>query len=194
MALLTLAAPALARAWGVNSERLIASKGVDTLPVEIQPFFEANRDFIVKHSADPFDWLDKTPLTERPNHVLRLERYGKFPYAALPRDYKDAVTKYGKAKVQAGGVLPWEIGVYSAKLTAAMRAGNWEQAKLTAAWLAAYVAEAHDPFNTTVDFDGSLSGQPGVNSRFDSSLVDHYSHFFPLRPNDAVFINDPTDH
>jgi hypothetical protein len=194
LALLALSAPVLTQAWGPNSERLIASKGVDTLPVEIQPFFEANRDYIVKHSSDPFDWLEKTPLTERPNHLLLLERYGKFPYSALPRDYKAAVTKFGKAKVEAGGVLPWQIGVYSAKLTAAMRAGNWEQAKLMSAYLAAYVAEAHDPFDTTLDFDGVLSGQPGVNARFDSTLIDRYSHFFPLRPNDAVFINDPTDH
>jgi hypothetical protein len=189
-----LATPALAAAWGTNSVRLIANKGVDTLPAEIQPFFEANRDFIVKHSADPFDWLDKTPAAEHPNHILLLERYGKFPYGALPRDYKAAVTKFGKAKVQAGGVLPWQIGVYSEKLTAAMRAGNWEQTKLMAAYLAAYVAEAHDPFNTTLNFDGSLSSQPGVNTRFNSSLVDRYSHFFPLRPNDALFIDDPTDH
>jgi hypothetical protein len=194
VALLALSAPALARAWGANSERLIAGKGVDTLPAEIQPFYEANRDFIVKHSSDPLDWLDKTPLTERPNHFLLLERYGKFPYTALPRDYKAAVTKYGKAKVQAGGVLPWQIGVYSAKLTAAMRAGNWDQVKLMSAYLAAYVAEAHDPFNTTLDFDGALSAQPGVNARFDSTLIDRYSHFFPMRPNDAIFINDPTDH
>jgi len=194
VALLSLTVPVLARAWGANSERLIASKGVDTLPAEIQPFFEANRDFIVKHSSDPLDWLDKNPTVERPNHVLLFERYGKFPYGALPRDYKAAVTKYGKAKVQAGGVLPWQIGVYSAKLTSAMRAGNWEQCKLMAAYLAGYVAEAHDPFNTTTDSDGTASGQPGVNTRFDTALVDHYSHFFPMRPNDAVFINDPTDH
>ena len=194
VALLALIVPALARAWGASSERLIASKAVDTLPAEIQPFFEANRDFIVQHSADPFDWLEKNPTAERPNHVLLLERYGKFPYTGLPRDYKSAVTKYGKAKVQAGGVLPWQLGVYSAKMTTAMRAGNWEQAKLMAAYLAGYVAEAHDPFNTTLDSDGTLSGQPGVNTRFGSALVDHYSHFFPLRPSDATFIIDPTDH
>jgi hypothetical protein len=194
LAVLSLSAPALAHAWGANSEQLIAAKGIDTLPVEIQPFFEANRDFIVKHSADPFDWLEKTPATERPNHVLFLDRYGKFPYGLLPRDYKAAIAKFGKAKVQAGGVLPWQIGVYSAKLTTAMHDGNWEQAKLMAAYLAAYVAEAHDPFNTTLNFDGSLSAQPGVNARFDSALVDRYSHFFPLRPVDAVFIDDPTGH
>ncbi len=194
VALVALSVPLLARAWGANSVRFITSKGMDTLPAEIQPFFEANRAAIVQHSTDPLEWLEKTPATERPNHVLLLERYGKFPYDALPRGYKNAITKYTKAKVQAGGVLPWQIGVYSAKLTDAMRAHNWEQAKLMAAYLADYVAEAHDPFNTTLNFDGAHSNQPGVNSRFDSALVDRYSHFFPMRPNDAVFISDPTDH
>ncbi len=189
-----LIAPTLGHAWGSNAERLIANKAVDTLPSEMQPFFDANRDFIARHASDPLEWLQKNPTTEPSNHWIMLDRYGKFPFANLPRSYKSAVTKYGKAKVAANGVLPWQIGVYSARLTEALRSGNWEQAKLEAAWLANYVAESHDPFNTTENFDGKISAQPGVNQRFGSNLVDRYSLFFPLRPNDAAFINDPTDH
>jgi hypothetical protein len=190
----SLIAPTMSRAWGSNAQRLIANKAVDTLPPEMQPFFDANRDFIGRHASDPLDWLDKSPATEQPHHFIMLDKYGKFPFAMLPRDYKAAVIKYGKAKVAANGVLPWQIGVYSEKLTDALRSGNWEQAKLAAAWLAAYVAESHDPFDTTENFDGKISGQPGVNQRFSSGLVDKYSLFFPLRPNDATFISDPTDH
>ncbi|HYB61295.1 MAG TPA: hypothetical protein VEH50_07435 [Methylomirabilota bacterium] len=190
----SLIAPAMSRAWGSNAERLIANKAVDTLPPEMQPFFDANRDFIGRHATDPLDWLDKSPATEQRNHYIMLDKYGKFPFAMLPRNYKAAVTKYGKTKVVANGVLPWQIGVYSEKLTDALRSGNWEQAKLAAAWLAGYVAESYDPFDTTENFDGRISGQPGVNQRFSSGLVDKYSLFFPLRPNDASFISDPTDH
>ena len=60
--------------------------------------------------------------------------------------------------------------------------------------LSHYVAEAHDPFNTTENFDGMLSNQPNVNRRFGTSLVDRYSLFFFVRPNDAVHVADPTDH
>jgi hypothetical protein len=74
-----------------------------------------------------------------------------------------------------------------------LKDGTWEEAKLDAAMLANYVAEAHDPFNTTDNFDGRLSDQAGVNERFDTTLIDRYSSFFPMRPNDAMFINDPTD-
>jgi len=113
---------------------------------------------------------------------------------ALPRSYKSAVTKFSKIKLDANGLLPWQIGVYSEKLTEAFRAGKWEDAKLDAALLAHYVAQAHDPFSTTDNFDGHLSGQAGINDRFGSTLTDRYSSFFPMRPNDASFINDPTDH
>lgn len=59
--------------------------------------------------------------------------------------------------------------------------------------LAHYVTAAHDPFKTTVNFDGKLSGQAGVNERFGTGLVDRYQLFFFLKPNEAVFIHDPTD-
>jgi hypothetical protein len=39
-----------------------------------------------------------------------------------------------------------------------------------------------------------LSGQTGIHLRFGSSLVDRYSLFFPMRPNDAVYFDDPTMH
>jgi hypothetical protein len=182
-----------ARAWGQNSHKLVVNQAIETLPPDIRFFFELNRGILTQHVSDPLDALRKTPA-ERHNHFLFLDKYGRFPFDALPRNYKAAVTKYTKAKLEANGLLPWQIGVYSEKLTEAMKAGRWEEAKLNAAILANYVAEAHDPFNTTENFDGHLSGQLGVNDRFGATLVDRYSSFFPLRPNDASFINDPTDH
>jgi len=181
-------------AWGANAERLIANRAVETLPPDLRPFFEANRDFITRHAADPVENLEKNPATEGLNQVLYLDRYGHYPFDALPRKYAAAMAKFGRPKLESGGLLPWQIGVYSAKLTEAMRSGNWEQARLIAAQLAGYVAQAFDPFNTTENYDGRAWDQPGVKLRFDTSLVDRYSLFFPLRPNDAALIRDPTDH
>jgi len=185
--------PQHVRAWGRNGQRLVLNKAVDTLPQDVRWFFENNRGLLLQHVTDPLDALPKNPA-ERHNHFIRLDRYGRFPFESLPRSYKAAATKYGKSKLDANGLLPWQVGVYSAKLTDALRAGKWDEARLDAAILAFYVAEAHDPFNTTEDFDGRLSGQMGVNERFGTTLVDRYSSFFPMRPNDAAFISDPTDH
>lgn len=185
--------PATASAWGNAAERFVVNKAVDTLPPELRPFFEANRGFLMQHAADPFESLAKDPA-ERRNHILFLDRYGRFPFDSLPRTYRGALAKFGKAKIEANGLLPWQIGVYSEKLTTALKAGKWDEARLAAAFLAYYVSQAHDPFNTTENFDGRISSQPGVNERFSASLVDRFGSFFPLRPNDALYINDPTDH
>ena len=182
-----------AQAWGRNANKLVVNKAIDTLPADIRDFFESNRALLSLHVTDPLDSIVKT-AAERHNHVLFLDKYGKFPYDALPRGYKAAVTKFGKTKLQANGLLPWQVGVYSEKLTEAMKAGHWDEAKLDAAILANYVAETRDPFNTTEDFDGRVTGQVGINERFGTTLIDRYSSFFPMRPNDARYIDDPTDH
>jgi hypothetical protein len=180
------------RAWGRGGHKLVVNKAIETLPPGVRDFFDSNRGFLLLHVTDPLDIMSRTPA-ERHNHFIALDKYGRFPFEALPRVYKTALTKLGKPTLDRNGLLPWQIGVYSEKLTEAMKAGKWDEAKLDAAILANYVAEAHDPFNTTDNFDGRLSGQVGINERFGAALIDRYSSFFPMRPNDAIFIEDPTD-
>jgi len=192
-ALLLLCIPDASYAWGNNAQRLIINHAVDTLPFDARAFFEANRDYFIQHVNDTLKLVDKTP-TERNNHFIELDKYGKFPFEALPRSYQAAIAKYSKSKIYATGVLPWQIGVYNAKLTEDLKSGRWEDAKRDAAFLANYVAEAHDPFNTTENYDGKLSGQSGINERFNNVLIDRFGSFFPVSAHDASFINDPTDH
>jgi hypothetical protein len=190
--LLLLLSPHASWAWGRSGQRLVLNKAIDTLPPDVRSFFETNRAFLSQHVTDPLDAITKAPA-ERHNHFILLDKYGRFPFETLPRSYKAAATKFGRAKLEANGLLPWQIGVYSEKLTEALKSGKWDEAKLDAAILANYVAEAHDPLNTTDNFDGHFSGQPGVNERFGTALIDRYSSFFPMRPNDAFLISDPTD-
>jgi hypothetical protein len=180
-------------AWGPNAQKLILNKSIDTLPPDIRAFFDNGRTQLLEHVNDPLKDEAKKPA-EKHNHFLYLDKYGRFPFTQLPRSYKAAVAKYSKSKLESTGLLPWQVGVYSAKLTEALRLGKWDEARLDAAILAAYVAETHDPFNTTENFDGHLTLQTGINDRFGTTLVDRFSSFFPMRPNDAAFISDPTDH
>jgi hypothetical protein len=193
MALLFVALPPAAWPWGANATKLIVNKAIGTLPPQLHTFFDSNRDFVLQHVNDPAAELGRNS-PERRNHYLYLDKYGRFPFAELPRSYKQALSKYGKSKLHANGLLPWQIGVFSQKLTEAMRAGHWDEARMDAALLADYVAEAHDPFNTTENSDGHLTGQTGIDQRFGTALVDRYASFFPMQPNDASFISDPTDH
>ena len=191
--LILLPGPSALFGWGENAERLIINKAVDTLPDEMLPFFQANRQYLVQHVTDVEEPNAKNAASATSNYI-QIDHYGPFPFSALPRSYNAAVTKFTRRTIDQYGVLPWQIGTYSKKLTDAFRAHNWEEAKLSAAILAHYVAAAHDPFNTTINRDGSQSGQPGVNERFNSGLVDRYQLFFFLKPNDASLIHDATDH
>jgi hypothetical protein len=190
--ILFLALPA-SFGWGDSAERMIVDKAVDTLPDEMLPFFQANRGYLMQHVTDPLQSEARTPA-EEPKGFIQLDHYGPYPFTALPRAYNAAVAKFGRRQLASRGLLPWQIGLYSQKLTDAMRARNWDDAKLSAAILAHYVAAAHDPFKSTSNNDGIASGQPGIAARFGVSLVDHYQRFFFLKPNEAAFIRDPTDH
>jgi hypothetical protein len=188
---LVASTPALA--WGPAAHRMVNEWAIPTLPPEIRPFFEANRQFLVEHANDPDEWMKKDRY-ERMRHYIFLDKYGRFPYLNLPHAYKAANEKFGSGRVSHNGTLPWQIGEFSYRLTLALREGNWEQAKLNAAALGYYVADANDPLHTTENFDGQLTEQKGLAERYGTVLVDRYAHFFMSRPDDAVKIDDPTEY
>jgi hypothetical protein len=187
-----LSGPA-AFAWGPTAHRLVNRWAVDTLPPEIRAFFQANRQFIVDHANDPDAAMEKD-RHERDLHYIYLDKYGMFPYLKLPHSFDQAVEQYGSGRIHRDGMLPWEIGKISLSLTEAFKAQNWDEAKLQAALLGHYVADAHDPLHTTQNYDGQLTGQTGLANRFEIRLVDKFTNFFMFAPRDATKIADPTEH
>ena len=90
--ILLLALPS-SYSWGENADRLVANKAVDTLPEEMQPFFQANRQFLVQHVTDLQEAVPKSVIPfEHPRlpDFVELDHYGPFPFSALTRDYKNA--------------------------------------------------------------------------------------------------------
>jgi len=188
-----LAAAPPACAWGPQTHRLADDWAIGTLPANLHNYFQSNRDFILEHASDPEEWTKKDRY-ERMRHYIFLNKYGMFPYLELPHSYRAAVNKYGLKHITRNGVLSWQIGEYSLKLTNAFRAHDWKQVKLDSAALAFYVADAHDPLHTTQNYDGQLTGQAGLERRFGSDLVERYSHFFMFRPDNASKVSDPTEY
>lgn len=187
------AAAGTAFAWGPAAHRTVNGNAVDTLPPEIRHFFEANRQFLVDHANDPAEWMKKD-LYERKRHYIYLDKYGTFPYLDLPHSFKDATFKHGTRRINRDGLLPWHVGEFSLRLTNALKEQRWEDAKLAAAALGHYVADAHDPLNTTSNYDGQLVAQSGLESRFGSMLIDRYQGFMMFRPAPASKIEDPTEY
>lgn len=179
------------QAWEPTAQRLVTSKAIEALPHPLQSFFEAHRREIVEFASDPTKWPESDRKQAYHGHI-RLDAYGEFPFSELPWNYNAAVRKHATRKLTAQGTLPWQIGLYSLRLQEAFQSGDEETMVRQAAILAHYIAEAHDPFNTTRNFDGSRSGQLGVDARYARSLVERYQLFFIIRPGGAFKINDPT--
>ena len=180
-------------AWGPTGHDIVNTWAIQTLPSEMRGFFEANRQFLVEHANDPDEWMKKDRY-ERKRHYIYMDKYGIFPFLGLPHSFKQAVEQYGSGRVNRDGVLPWQVGEYSLRLTEAFKSRNWDQVKLEAAVLAHYVADAHDPLHVTQNFDGQLTGQTGLADRYEIRLLDRYSKFFILHPEDAAKIDDPTEY
>lgn len=183
--------PAPALAWGPAAHRVAEDWAINTLPPPLQQFFRNHRDYLLAHANDPRDWA-RNDRYEKMRQYIFLDKYGVFPHLKLPHNYQAAVEVYGAGKVKSNGVLPWQIGEFSLRLTNAMRAGKWDEAREDAAALGFYVSDAHDPLHTTSNDDGQLTGENGLAERFGTQLFDRYSHFFIFRPSDAAKVEDPT--
>jgi hypothetical protein len=180
-------------AWGPTGHDIVNTWAIQTLPPEMRGFFEANRQFLVEHANDPDKWMAKDRY-ERMRHYIYMDKYGIFPFLGLPHSFKQAVEQYGSGRVNRDGVLPWQVGEFSLRLTEAFKSRNWDQVKLEAAVLAHYVADAHNPLHVTKNFNGQLTGQTGLSDRYEIRLLDRYSKFFILHPEDAAKIDDPTEY
>jgi hypothetical protein len=189
--------PAPLGAWGLEVHRLITDRAIDRLPVDLRPFFDADRAFVVEHAADPDLWkamdLRGTLGVEAPNHYFDIDGLGSAPpFADVPHDRRAFIDKYGSAVANRTGRLPWQMAAVYARLVDAFgRVGRGAAAdtdtRYLAAVLAHYVEDAYVPFHAVVNYDGQLTGQRGVHARFETALVLGHAHAMtfaavPVRP------------
>jgi hypothetical protein len=198
--LATVLIPATAFAWGAVAHRSITKRAIELLPPEIRPFFELHRDELILRSNDPDLWR-VVGFDDDPNHFIDfgVDEYGSFPFTALPRAYDAAVEKFGVAVVRRNGLLPWRVMEEFGNLRRAMEGFSRGQAYadgnaiLFGAALAHYVEDAHMPFHAHINYDGQLSGQWGVHSRFESALIERFESRLVINPAPAKTIVDTRD-
>jgi hypothetical protein len=188
LASLVVPAP-VARAWGLDVHRRITERALDGLPVEIRGFFNEQRAFIIERSIDPDLWRVadlRGPLgDEPPNHFLDIDDLGEPPpYTNVPREWDAFVKRYGEKEANIAGRLPWRTEDIYNRLVAALRdaaAGRQygaSNARYLAAILAHYVEDGFVPFHAVRNYDGQLTGQRGLHSRFETVLMlDHWGSF-----------------
>lgn len=190
--LLALAAVPEARAWGFSAHRLVNRRAIDTLPAPLRTLFEKNADYVSEHSVDPDLWRAAGAAEEEPNHFVDTDAFGG--PAEIPRSEAEHVRRHG-ADALAKGRAPWRIAEVYRELVAAFRDGDPARALERAAVLGHYVGDVHVPLHAVLNYDGQLSGQKGIHTRWESALFERFeAQLAPrLAPARAVGRRDPVE-
>ena len=191
-----VATPGSASAWGIEVHKYIMARAIPLLPKEIRPYFEKYQASIVEHAGDPDLWRTVGWLEEPPRHFVDLDAYGPPPFSELPHEYDEVVKRYGLEFVQKNGTLPWRVDEMYRKLVEAFTQKapySRENIRLFSSVLAHYTADAHQPFHAVLNYDGQLTGQWGVHSRFESELFERFGPKLNLSPAPPAAISNPRD-
>jgi hypothetical protein len=180
-----LLVPSPASAWGFEAHRFILARAIPLLPAELRPFFERYQPVIVEHAIDPDLWRTAGWEEEAPKHFVDMDAYGPHPFTAMPRDFDEAVTRYGREFVLKNGTLPWRTEEIYKKLVEAFAqkaSYSRENIKFFSSVVGHYVSDAHVPFHAALNYDGQLTRQWGIHSRFESELFERYQSSLAIAP------------
>ena len=200
LAVVSSLTPASAFAWGFTGHRLIMRRAIELLPAELKPFFTEHRDEVVIRVIDPDLWRN-VGWEEDPNHFLDFgaREYGDPPFAALPRDFDAALQKFGRATLNRNGLVPWRASEMFGNLRRGFegfaRGGRFAASDviLFAPVLCHYVQDAHQPLHATINYDGQLTGNTGIHSRFEADLIERFESRLTLTPAPPASIKNPRD-
>jgi len=200
---LCLSVPTSSFAWGFAAHQAIADRAIALLPEALRPLFEKQRAYIVEHAIDPDLWRTAGFDSEPPNHFVDLDHqaFGPFPFEGLPRDYDAAVQKFGREFISQQGLLPWRVQEFYGQLQRSFESLKRQDppgyaldniAYFTAI-LAHYVADGHVPLHAVVNYDGQLTGQNGVHSRWEAELFERNQARIAFAPAAATPVSRPRD-
>lgn len=177
--------------WGNRGHKLIAAKAFECLPKEMAFMLQYKPD-IVEHSTDP-DTRKKNDKSESPKHFIDIDYYPEFQQGQMILSMDSLVAKYGFKVVKKQGILPWATETTLDSLTMAFREKNADKIRLFAADLAHYVADGYQPMHATVNYDGQLTGQKGLHSRYEINMIDNNLETLDkdVQPEGAFLVTDP---
>ncbi|MCC6847702.1 MAG: hypothetical protein IT294_04310 [Deltaproteobacteria bacterium] len=172
-ALVALAAPSEASAWGLAAHRWVAARAAELVRERCPALGAAPRSALGDAAVEPDTVLKRREgRREGVRHFLNLDHYGPPPFRGLPRDRRAAEARFGRKTVEREGTLPWWGASVARRLRDELRRGDVGAARRTAGHLAHYAADATMPLHATENFDGQKTGQRGVHRRVEAELVD----------------------
>ncbi len=162
-----------AGAWGTIGHQIVAQNYSKQLPPVMAAFAQYD-SMIVAHVMDPDFRKGSQNPAESYRHFLDIDWYPAFYTNTLTHDRDALAAQYTDYSVLHNGTQPWAEDTTMTAITNAMRAADWNGAVLLVADLAHYVGDAHQPLHCTKNYDGQYTGNNGVHSRYETSMLNTY--------------------
>jgi len=161
--------PTLALAWGGQTHRYIAQNYSKHLPAIIDGL-RAYDSVVDQKVNDPDIRRPNTP-GESYRHFIDIDAYPEYLQGNLSHDRATLESLHGASFVLNTGIVPWAVGDVVATLTGQFAAHDWNGAATTIADLCHYVGDATQPLHCTKNYDGQLSGNSGIHSRYETTMM-----------------------
>lgn len=181
--------PALSDAWGFYAHMRINRLAVFTLPDGLIRFYKANISYVTEHATDP-DKRRYADTSEAARHYLDVEVYEE-NIDSIPVKWQAAVLKYGLPKLNANGILPWQIQRSYYQLVNAFKERDSVRILIHSSYLGHYLGDAHVPLHTTQNHNGQLTNQIGIHGFWESRLPELYAEKYNTLVGKAVYMEDP---
>lgn len=175
--------------WGQTGHYHISQRASLSYNEHMQDFDQWT-SILAAHASDA-DKRKSSDPNESPRHYIDIDNYQLFNETGrIPQTLDSVIMLYGSYFVYDQGVLPWATMRTFDSLVSCFERYDWEKAVLFAADLGHYVADGHMPMHLTRNYNGQFTGNNGIHSRYESTMINAYISQITYGGAPAEFVED----
>lgn len=165
--------PVSAYCWGYQGHYKISYSASLSFTGEMTPFnaWTATLAEYASYADERKDW----DPAESARHYIDIDNYQVFVNTGrIPQTIDSVIDIYGWTFVHSQGILPWATLTTYDSLVSCFLRNDLSKAVLFAADLGHYVADGHMPLHITRNYNGQYTGNSGIHSRYESTMINNY--------------------
>ncbi|MCF8362893.1 MAG: hypothetical protein K9G70_09755 [Prolixibacteraceae bacterium] len=176
--------------WGYTGHRAITLGASESFLPKMEAF-QPWVEIIANHSSDA-DNRKGWDKTEGKKHYIDVDNYKNFLTSGhISMIYNVLVDRYGLDFVHKQGTLPWATLASYDTLVACFERNDFDKAVLAAADLSHYVADGHMPLHITKNYNGQLTGNEGIHSRYESAMISMFVDEINFKQSNIIKLQSP---
>lgn len=175
--------------WGYKGHEIIGKNSSQSFNAEMAQF-DSWVPILTSHSGDA-DKRKSWDKNEGIKHYIDIDNYPEFvENGAISQNLDTLIALHGRDFILDQGILPWATIRAFDTLVSYFETGKFEEAALIAADLSHYVADGHMPLHLTANYDGQLSGNDGIHSRYESTMIGKFASQLICEGGEVSYVED----